>query len=424
MSEEYLFMLLLCLATVAAYLLSSVELVIKSMEEPTGEHHKGLHGKKAVYIHKHREMFKLGIMLFKNILRVAIGYSLFMLMYISAFAVQYGVEVAFVLSSIVTVAVYVLFIYLLPNVSFHSLRNATIGWLYYPTLIVVWLMYPFAKIVLVIRNTTYSGQLHHGEKPISIEELSDAVEIVTKVNTIEEKRILSGMVRFANAFVEDIMCHRTEIVMIDYGATFAEVKALFLESGFSRIPVFRGNSDNIVGVIHLKDIIHNIEEDGYRWHEDIHPPLFASDELAVNKLLLIFQSKKEHMAIVADEYGSTLGLVTLEDVLEEIVGEINDEFDEEEEDAPRQLQDGAYIIDGKTPVGEFVDMLGSDDDILDLIPEETDTVAGLIVELLQDFPKVGSSVLFNNEFRITVISLDRHRIDKVRVEKSTEANDK
>ncbi len=126
------------------------------------------------------------------------------------------------------------------------------------------------------------------------------------------------------------------------------------------------------------------------------------------------------MAIVVDEYGSTLGLVTLEDVLEEIVGEINDEFDDEEDDMPRKLSDGAYILEGKTPVNEFADIFAIDDEILEMLSEEIDTVAGLIVELLQDFPKVGSSVIFDDNIRLTVISIDRHRIDKVRVENVNE----
>lgn len=123
------------------------------------------------------------------------------------------------------------------------------------------------------------------------------------------------------------------------------------------------------------------------------------------------------MAIVVDEYGSTLGLVTLEDVLEEIVGEIDDEFDEEQENSCQEQKDGTYIIEGKAHVSELVDMLNLSEETLEEIPDEIDTVAGLIVELLQDFPKVGASVVFNESHRLTVISMSRHRIDKIKIEK-------
>ncbi len=423
MESDYLPVLLLCVSIVVAYILSAVELVIKSQDDPTQESFKHTkHQGRLNFIHRQRELFKLGIMITKNILRLIIAYTTLIVVKEQTTDLV-GVELTFAIAIIVTATIFVLFLYLLPNVTFHKLHKATVGWLYYPTVIIMWIMYPFSRFTLILRNTTYSGQLYNGEKPISIEELSDAVEIVSKVNTIEEKRILSGMVRFANAAVEDIMCHRTEMVMLEYDANFKEVKELFRESGFSRIPVYKENSDNIVGVIHLKDVIHVIESDDYKWQEDIHQPLFANNELAVNKLLLVFQSKKEHMAIVADEYGSTLGLVTLEDVLEEIVGEINDEFDEEEENAPRELQEGIYIVEGKIPVTEFIELLSLDDELTQNLSEEIDTLAGLVVELLQDFPKVGSSVIFENSVRLTVITMNRYRIDRVRVERVISEDD-
>lgn len=408
-------MLLLIGMIIVANLLSCLDLVLRVQEEPTSESYRESNHHRLNHLHKYRDMIKLGVMQVNSFFRVSISYTVFHLVYSSEFYLYYGLFWSLVLSLFVSVAIYVVFINLLPSVTFSKFKKGVTGFFYNPLLILMWIMYPTSKVILWLRNASFSEQLDPQDKPISMEELSDAVEIVSKVNSMEEKRILTGMVRFANANVEDIMCHRTNIVAIDYNSSFSDVKALFCESGFSRIPIYKGNSDNITGIIHLKDILPFIESNKYDWQSVIHKPLFANNNQRVNELLLVFQSKKEHMAIVVDEYGSTLGLVTLEDVLEEIVGEINDEFDEEEI-IREELPDGTYIIEGKAQISEFIDMLSLDEDTLEEMPEDIDTVAGLIVELLQDFPKIGSSVVFNDSYRLTVKSMDRHRIDKIKVE--------
>lgn len=400
---------------IAANLLTCFDLAFRVQDEPTTESFRESNHTRMKFLQSHRDLIKLGIMQINTLLRVSISYIVFWLLYHSEFYLQNGLIWVVVLSIFVSTAIYVIFINLLPNVTFSKFKKAVSGYFYHPLVILMWIMYPTSKVILWLRNVSYSEQLDPTDKPISMEELSDAVEIVSKVNTMEEKRILTGMVRFANANVEDIMCHRTEIVAIGYNSSFQDVKNLFIESGFSRIPVFKGNSDNITGIIHLKDILPHIELKEYDWEAVAHKPLFADNNQRVNELLLVFQSKKEHMAIVVDEYGSTLGLVTLEDVLEEIVGEINDEFDEEET-IGEEISDGTYIVEGKTSISEFIDMLSLDEATLENMPEEIDTVAGLIVELLQDFPKIGSCVIFDDHFRLTVLSIDRHRIDKIKVE--------
>lgn len=414
--DDYLIItLLLFVGIIAANMLTCFDLALRVQDEPSAENFRDGNHKRMSFLHTHADLIKLSIMQISAFLRVSISYAVFYLLWNSVFYLDYGLVWSVVLALVITVAIYVIFINLLPSVTFSKFRSGLTGWFYHPLITFMWIAYPTSKAILWLRNTSYSEQLSPTDKPISMEELSDAVEIVSKVNTMEEKRILTGMVRFANANVEDIMCHRTEIVAVDFNSTFVELKTLFRESGFSRIPVFKGNSDNIMGIIHLKDILPHFELENCKWQEGIHKPLFANNNQRVNELLLVFQAKKEHMAIVADEYGSTLGLVTLEDVLEEIVGEINDEFDEEEE-IGQELSDGTYLVEGKTSISEFIDMLSMNEETLEEMPEEIDTVAGLIVELLQDFPKIGSSVIFNDCYRLTVLSMDRHRIDKIKVE--------
>lgn len=414
--DDYLIcVLLLFVMIIAANILTCLDLAFRVQDEPTSENFRDGNHRRMEFLHSHRELIKLGVMQMNAFFRVIISYTVFYLFYNSVFCLDFGIIWSVVISLFVSVVIYVIFVNLLPSVTFSKFKGSVTGRFYHPLLALMWVMYPTSKAILWLRNASYSEQLNQTDKPISMEELSDAVEIVSKVNTMEEKRILTGMVRFANAYVEDIMCHRTEIVAIDYSSPFSELKALFCESGFSRIPVYKGNSDNIIGIIHLKDILPHIERTDYQWQGGIHKPLFANNIKPINELLLIFQSKKEHMAIVVDEYGSTLGLVTMEDILEEIVGEINDEFDEEEE-IGQELADGTYIVEGKTSISEFIDMLSMDEDTLEEMPEEIDTVAGLIVELLQDFPKIGSTVVFNDRYNLTVLSMDRHRIDKIKVE--------
>lgn len=406
-------MLLLPVTVAAAYILTSIDLVLKLIEEPSSEDFKEHNHKRLEYFHKNRDTIKLAIMFANSILRVTICYTILSLMMFSPFE---NITYTYILSAIISVAVYVLFINFMPSVTFSNFQNSVTAFPFYPIKGLHILFYPFSKSLLWLRNIFYSGQMETHDKPISMEELSDAVEIVSKVNTMEEKRILTGMIRFANANVEDIMCHRTEMVAVDYSITFEELKRVLFDSGFSRIPVYKGNSDNIEGIIHLKDVLSHLDKQNFDWHTIIRKPLFAGDNQKVNELLLVFQKKKEHIAIVVDEYGSTFGLVTLEDVLEEIVGEINDEFDDEDDSGCRELADGTFIVEGKMPVSEFVDMLELGEDTLEEMPEEIDTVAGLIVELLQDFPKVGATVIFNDSHRLTVISMNKHRIDKIKIE--------
>ena len=417
--DDYLILLLLLLAlVVVAYFLTCFNLALNVQKERNAEIKDLTLHKRLTYLHDKSEIIKSAIMQLNVIISVAIGYIvlLFTMQYFSEAPIHCW-SIPYLISLFITTLISVIFINLIPSVSFSKHVDSLTGRSYYLVLSVMWIMYPTASLVVWLRNILFKSQLDSEYKAISMEELSDAVEIVSSANTEEDKRILSGMLRFAKADVEDIMCHRTDIVSIDLSAKLEEVKDLFKESELSRIPVYNGNSDNIEGIIFLKEFFSNIENPNFNWHTIIHEPLFVNSDYAINKLLLIFQSKKEHMAIVVDQFGSTLGLVTLEDVLEEIVGEINDEFDDEEEENYTLLKDGTYVIDGKTELLDFIENVELEKDIMDDMPEDVDTIAGLVIELLQDFPKVGATVEFNNTHKLTVISMDRHRIDKIKIEK-------
>lgn len=281
--------------------------------------------------------------------------------------------------------------------------------------IVIYIISPITSIIYKFKTIAFNMENSGSMSSISMDELSDAVEIVSKASTPEDKRILTGMVRFANADVSDIMCHRTDMVAISYTSSYKEVLEVIRESGFSRIPVYHDILDNIIGILYVKDIIPNIEVDNFDWISIIRKPYFVSDTKMINELLVKFQKKKIHLAIVVDEYGSTQGIVSLEDILEEIVGEIEDESDTEDPYYSK-IDENTYIFEGKTAISDFIQVLDIPADKIEAIKGDAETLAGLIVEFRQDIPKIGSKAYVLN-YCLTIVKIDKHRIERVKVTK-------
>ncbi|MCC8036465.1 MAG: gliding motility-associated protein GldE [Rikenellaceae bacterium] len=268
--------------------------------------------------------------------------------------------------------------------------------------------------LLIKSGGAFNERLSGKKTQISIDELSDAIEI-TRNHTDEEKQMLTGIVSFVNTEVAEIMKPRMDMVAIDKASGFEAVKRVILDSGFSRIPVYEENIDTIVGILYVKDMISYISEpDAFPWQEHLRKPYFVPEHKKINDLMEEFQSGKVHMAIVVDEYGATQGLVSLEDILEEIVGEISDESDAEEPTFYKKIDDNNYIFDGKTHISDLEEVLGLGEDYFDEMSADIETVAGLVLELKHDFLQKGDSVTFQS-MRFTVTSLDGRRIDKVKV---------
>lgn len=268
---------------------------------------------------------------------------------------------------------------------------------------------------VLIRSGNFVNDRLAGKKPqISIDELSDAIEI-TKNHTEEEKQMLSGIVSFVNTEATDIMKLRMDIVALDITSDFTTVKKVIIDSGFSRIPVYEENIDDIKGILYVKDMISFIgEPDDFNWQKYLRTPYFVPEHKKINDLLEEFQAEKVHMAIVVDEYGATQGLVSLEDILEEIVGEISDESDAEEPTFYKKIDDNTYIFEGKTHLADFEKVLGLTEDSFGKAATDVETIAGLMLELKHDFMRKGDSTTYNG-IKFTVIALDGRRIDKVRV---------
>ena len=254
---------------------------------------------------------------------------------------------------------------------------------------------------------------------ISMEELENALEI-TENPSETEKEMLSGIVQFASTEVEEIMHPRVDIEAIDSEENFDEVRRVIMESGFSRIPVYKENLDHIIGMLYVKDMLPYVgESSDFDWVRHLRPAFYTPEHKKINELLEEFRSQKVHIAIVVDEYGSTLGLVSLEDILEEIVGEISDESDMPEELPYKVLPDGAYIFDGKAHIGDLEEVLEVGEGTFDDCRGEAETIAGMLLEIKRDFPRKGDKITLHG-VRFTVLTVGGHHAEEIRVEKEKE----
>jgi putative hemolysin len=253
---------------------------------------------------------------------------------------------------------------------------------------------------------------HHSN--ISMNDLSDALEL-TSDDINEDEKILKGIVNFGNINVSEIMCPRIDVTSIDIRLGFNKVKSIIIESGFSRIPVYAGSFDSVKGILYAKDILpYTNNPDNFKWQALMRPPHFVPETKKINVLLKEFQIKKIHMAVVIDEYGGTSGIITLEDVLEEIVGEITDESDE---DVPlfRKIDEKTYVFEGKILLNDFFKIIEIEDDPFEDVRGESETLAGLILELTGEIPQKGKVISYRN-FIFRVESADKRRIKEIRVE--------
>jgi len=251
---------------------------------------------------------------------------------------------------------------------------------------------------------------------VSIDELHQALEITAdKDTTEEEKGILKGIVNFGTLSVRQVMKSRLDITAFDIDDDYHKLMDQINKNGFSRIPVYRDTIDKIEGILYVKDLLPYIEkEEGFEWQNLLRPGFFVPESKKVDSLLKDFQEKRVHMAIVVDEYGGTSGLITLEDVIEEIVGEINDEFDEDADVAYNKLDEYTYIFEGRTSLNDFCKIINEEASTFDEVKGESESLGGLILEINSKLPRTGEKIKFKN-FTFTVVAVDQKRIKRVRV---------
>ncbi len=272
-----------------------------------------------------------------------------------------------------------------------------------------------ANALLIGSTSMVSRRLQKHLKNVSMDEISNALKLTSEQELSEEKEILEGIVKFGNKNVAEIMNPRVDVVSLDIKSNFSTVLNLVVDSGFSRIPVYVGSFDNIKGILYIKDILpHSHKGDSFNWQTLIRPPFYVPETKKINSLLKEFQKNKVHLAVVIDEYGGTSGIVTLEDILEEIVGEIIDEFDEED-NFFSQISENIFLFDGKTLLGDFFKTTKCDDTVFNKIKGEAETLAGLILEIKGEIPVLHEKTEFK-QFVFTIEAVDNRRIKQIKVE--------
>jgi len=270
---------------------------------------------------------------------------------------------------------------------------------------------PLSK--LLVGSTSFIQKVKRkGKYDLSVDELSKALEL-TSAEISEEKEMLAEIIKFYNKTADEIMTSRLDMEDIEIKTSFRGVIDFIIQSGYSRIPVYADTEDNIKGILYIKDLLPYIDKpDTFRWQSLIRPAYFVPETKKIDDLLEEFRTNKIHMAIVVDEYGGTSGIVTMEDILEEIVGEISDEYDEDEKQFIR-LADGSYIFEGRTMLTDFFRIIGVDEDDFGELTEDVETLAGLILEIKGDFPR-RREVIDYEGYRFQILEMDNRRIQKVK----------
>lgn len=273
---------------------------------------------------------------------------------------------------------------------------------------------PLSSFLMAISNII-ERRIERKGYTLSVNELHQALEITSENTTEGEKDIFKGIVNFGTLSVKQVMCSRMDITAVDVEMDFHELMDKINKSGYSRIPVYRETIDNIEGILYIKDLLTHIEKDeDFQWQTLTRKGFFVPENKKVDALLKDFQNKRVHMAIVVDEYGGTSGLVTLEDLIEEIIGEINDEFDDDDDIFYKQIDDSTFVFEGKVSLNDFCKKLELDSQIFDEVKGDSESLGGLLLELNAKFPNTGTKIQFEY-FTFTIMAVDARRIKKVKV---------
>lgn len=287
-----------------------------------------------------------------------------------------------------------------------------------PLLILKSIFKPLSSL-LILSTGVIDKKVKRKGLDVSVEELSMALDLTEDIpENKDEHRILKGIVKFGETSVKQIMKSRVDVVAIDKTLAFKEVLGIILDCGHSRIPVYEESFDQVAGLLYVKDLLPHIsEEASFNWNKLIRTPFFVPENKKLDDLLEEFQEKKIHLAIVVDEYGGTSGIITLEDVLEEIVGEISDEFDAEDVSYSK-LDENTYIFDGKTGINDIVKIIKLEDEsVFDEAKKETDTLAGLVIEIAGKIPLKNEKIIYKN-FTFIVEASDKRRVKRIKLIKS------
>jgi gliding motility-associated protein GldE len=366
----------------------------------------------ALRMYNNPEKLLSTILVANNTINIAI---ILLAAYISSSLFDFSSEpvLGFIISIVAIAFLLLLFGEVLPKVYASRNHLAVALFMAYPLSVLEKIFAPLTS-VLILSSSFMKKRSGTARSNIRKDDLSDVLEL-TRDDFNEDEKILKGVVNFGNIHVSAIMCPRMDVTAIDIKSGFDKIIPVIINSGHSRIPVYSNSFDSVKGILYAKDVLpYTNNPDSFKWQALLRPPYFVPETKKINKLLKEFQTKKIHMAVVIDEYGGTSGIITLEDILEEIVGEIADESDGDEI-TYRQIADNIYIFEGKTLLNDFCKILDINEELFEEVRGESETLAGLILELTGEIPEKNHTIKFDNYiFRIE--SADRRRIKEIRVE--------
>ena len=323
-------------------------------------------------------------------------------------------SVRFLLEVLLATFLILMFGEILPKIYANRNRYEFSHFMAYPLKILDFIFTPLSAPMNSVTRLMYD-KLGRQKSNLSVDHLSQALELTSEGDTTkEEQKILEGIVSFGNTDTKQVMRPRIDIFALSEELKFSEVLVEIRNHGYSRIPIFSENLDNVLGVLYVKDLLPYIDRKTYNWLSLIREPYFVPENKKLDDLLMEFQDKKNHLAVVVDEYGGTSGIVTLEDIIEEIVGDISDEFDDEDL-IYSKLDEFNYVFEGKTTLKDFYRVVKIDDeDEFEEQKGESETIAGFVLEIAGSFPKRGEKIKFN-DYEFLVESLDKKRLKQIKV---------
>ncbi|MBP3823441.1 MAG: gliding motility-associated protein GldE [Bacteroidaceae bacterium] len=318
----------------------------------------------------------------------------------------------FLVMTVVLTFLLLLFGEIMPKIaaSQNPLRMARFCSPAYGVLVKLW--WPVSS--LLMKSTKLTSRLEMAHQQLSVDDLEQALELTDKEEIADEQQMLKGIIRFGGEMAREVMTPRVDIVGLDIKTPFPEVIQCIVENNYSRIPIYADNEDNIKGILYIKDLLPHLGKPAnFRWQTLVRPATFVPETKMIDDLLRDFQAQKVHIAIVVDEFGGTSGLVTMEDIIEEIVGEINDEYDEDERTFTR-LNQNTYVFEAKTLLSDFRKIMQLPEDAFDNVAGEADTLAGLLLEIKGEFPQEHERIQ-HGRFTFEVMEMDERRIVKIKV---------
>ena len=406
-------LLLICSALVSGAEVAFFSLQLKSLEELYDTNNE-TEVKRVIHLLRKPKRLLATVLVANNFINIAIVLLFSLLSKAFLSDIENPVLLLIIEVGIITFII-LIFGEILPKV--YANRNAlTFSKVMAPVLIVLdeyllfWLTFPMSRTTTFIEK-----RLGDKGNQFSIDKLSQALELTgDDETTSDEQRILEGIVNFGNTDTREVMCPRMDMFAIYDALTMKEITPLILEQGYSRIPIYTEKKDTIKGILYVKDLLPNIHKENFKWQQLLKQPLYVPENKKLDDLLKEFQLKKNHLAIVVDEYGGTSGLITLEDIMEEIVGDISDEFDEVDSSYSK-LDDLNYLFEAKISLKDFFKVIHREEtEEFELIKGDAETLAGLLLEIVKKFPKKKQIIRYAG-YSFRVEEIDQMRITQVKV---------